>query len=251
MNNKIIAVWGSPHSGKTTLSIKLALELNKENRNVAVILPNMIYPSIITVLPLKKDVDKYDNVKSLGKILLEDTITKESIFTNCVTLKSNDKLVLIGYEYGENILTYPKFTRDKVANLLKVLSKEVDNIIIDCSSNLDLFTTISLELADKVIRIVEPNTISLSYFESNLPLLIDNNFNLERHIVVMSKVHSDTSTSLLKEKYNAKYEFLYLDEIRQQFNNGEILRDLRGKKRYSFNKELRKLIDEVKGVVKS
>ena len=35
-----------------------------------------------------------------------------------------------------------------------------------CSSNLDLFTTIALKVSNKVIRVTEPNTRSLSYFES-------------------------------------------------------------------------------------
>lgn len=245
MSNKIIAVWGSPYSGKTTLSVKLATELNKQNKNVALIFPNSIYPTIVTVLPLSKDRDDSDKSKSLGKILSKDSITKESIYSNCVTLKKNHNLALIGYDYGENSFTYPKYTRNKVKELLLILSREVDHIIIECSSNLDLFTTIVLEVSNKVIRVTEPNTRSLSYFESNLSLLSDNNFNLDEHIVVMSKIYSDTSTRQIKEKYNVKYEFPYLDEIRQQFVNGEMFGELRSKERHSYNRSLRELTEEV------
>lgn len=245
MNNKIISVWGSPYSGKTTLSIKLAKELNKQNKNVALIFPNSIYPTIVTVLPLSRDREDNDKVKSLGRILSKDKVTRESIYSNCVTLKKNHNLAIIGYDYGENSFTYPKFTRNKIHDLLTILSSEVDHIIIECSSNLDLFTTFALEVSSKVIRVTEPNTRSLSYFESNLPLLIDNNFNLDEHIVVMSKIYSDTSTRQIKEKYNVKYEFPYLDEIRQQFVNGEMFEDLRSKERYSYNKAFRELMDDI------
>lgn len=245
MSNKIIAVWGSPYSGKTTLSVKLATELNKQNKNVALIFPNSIYPTIVTFLPLSKDRDDSDSTKSLGRILSKDKVTIESIYSNCVTLKNNKRLAIIGYDYGENSYTYPKYTKSKVKDLITILSSYVDHIIIECSSTLDLFTTFALEVSDKVIRVTEPNTRSLSYFESNLPLLIDNNFNIDEHIVVMSKIYSDTSTRQIKEKYNVKYEFPYLDEIRQQFVNGEMFGDLRSKERYSYNKALRELMDDI------
>ena len=51
--NKIIAVWGNPNSGKTTLSIKLALVLSKMKKNVILIHADQATPVISTIYPLK------------------------------------------------------------------------------------------------------------------------------------------------------------------------------------------------------
>ena len=42
----VLAVWGSPSSGKTVVSVKLAEHLAKKKRNVILILADMITPPL-------------------------------------------------------------------------------------------------------------------------------------------------------------------------------------------------------------
>ena len=42
---QMLAVWGSPSSGKTVVSVKLAEHLAKKKRNVILILADMITPA--------------------------------------------------------------------------------------------------------------------------------------------------------------------------------------------------------------
>jgi DNA replication protein DnaC len=56
-NNKIIAIWGNPNSGKTTLSIKIANELIKKNKSVILVMADPFAPAIHTVLPFTETKD--------------------------------------------------------------------------------------------------------------------------------------------------------------------------------------------------
>ena len=52
---KMIAVWGSPGSGKTTLSVKLAEALYNRSRgknSVIVVFTDIVTPSIPAVFPM-------------------------------------------------------------------------------------------------------------------------------------------------------------------------------------------------------
>lgn len=44
----VLAVWGSPSSGKTVVSVKLAEHLAKKKRNVILILADMVTPPLPT-----------------------------------------------------------------------------------------------------------------------------------------------------------------------------------------------------------
>ena len=91
-NNKIIALWGNPDAGKTTVSIKLAKELSTKKKNVIVVFCDVLSPSIMTILPYAKEENK-----SLGSILSAPEITQEDILSKCITLEKNPYISLLGY----------------------------------------------------------------------------------------------------------------------------------------------------------
>ena len=66
---KIIAVWGSPSSGKSTFSIKLAKELASKKKNVIIVFADNNCPVIPTLI-------QKENSKSLGNILSAVNLTK-------------------------------------------------------------------------------------------------------------------------------------------------------------------------------
>ena len=61
----VLAVWGSPSSGKTVVSVKLAEHLAKKKRNVILILADMITPP----LPYLCAPSDIEQERSLGSIL--------------------------------------------------------------------------------------------------------------------------------------------------------------------------------------
>lgn len=77
---KIIAVWGTPNSGKTAFTMKLAGHLYETGRRrqtkVVAVLTDVIAPSMPVVFPLYRSEDIY----SLGELLAKTTITADDIF---------------------------------------------------------------------------------------------------------------------------------------------------------------------------
>lgn len=66
----MITIWGSPNSGKTIFSVKLANELSKTH-NVIVVFCDIVAPPLGTILPFIFEKDR-----SLGKALEIPTLTQ-------------------------------------------------------------------------------------------------------------------------------------------------------------------------------
>ncbi|OLN30080.1 hypothetical protein DSOL_3212 [Desulfosporosinus metallidurans] len=76
---QVLAVWGSPASGKTTVSVKLAKYLADKKRNVLLLLCDMTAPMLPCVCPPSD----LECEKSLGSILaathVTDTLIKQTV----------------------------------------------------------------------------------------------------------------------------------------------------------------------------
>lgn len=233
---KVISIFGSPGSGKTTFSVKFANEIAKE-KSVIVVFTDILCPVIPTIL------DNADNKKSLGKILSSAQVTKDLILQNCISVNKN--LGVIGYAERENIFTYPQFTRPSVVDLIDYLKDLADYIIIDLSSNFttDLLSTTALEISDKVIRMTSSRLKDICYFNSHLPLLSDMKFKTNEHIRVISNFKSYDAIEELKEVYKIQATFGYSEEIREQGLCNELFSSLSSKEEKQLKYNLFQIID--------
>ena len=99
----MLAVVGSPGSGKTTISIKTAQEIAKQHKNVIVVFADPFVPVLPFVLPM----DEEQKI-SLGELLTLPTLTQNQILKSCVTIPDSEYISVIGYCMGESLLSYPK-----------------------------------------------------------------------------------------------------------------------------------------------
>ncbi|EKQ55156.1 MULTISPECIES: ParA family protein [unclassified Clostridium] len=238
-NNKIIALWGNPDAGKTTVSIKLAKELSTKKKNVIVVFCDVLSPSIMTILPYAKEENK-----SLGSILSAPEITQEDILSKCFTLEKNPYISLLGYSQGENIFTYASYSKERAVDFLILLRHLADYVIIDCSSVFayDTLSAVALEMADNVVRLCSSNLKAISYFASYLPLLAGRRFNVDKHIKVLSKVKEKEPKDQIIEMYRGiKYELPYTEEIENQFLSASLFNHLKDKNSLEYENTIRAL----------
>ena len=163
--SKLIAVCGSPESGKTTLGLKLAQELYFTKKTSVLFLSvDLNVPIMGYIFPHFKASDLY----SIGKTLDKTDIYREDVMKQIVTVKTMVNFGFLGFKAGENKYTYPRPTEDKVLDLFRCISDIAEYIVIDCvSDNDDLLSSIAIREADKVILAVTPNLKCMTYYGSN------------------------------------------------------------------------------------
>lgn len=95
-HGKMLAIMGSPGSGKTTVAVKLAQGLAARKKNVIVVLCEPFTPVIPTLVPAGTAHDV-----SLGHLLTAPGITQEDILKACVSAGRNGYISLLGYRAGK------------------------------------------------------------------------------------------------------------------------------------------------------
>ena len=96
----VAAVWGSPSSGKTTVSVKLAHYLASRKRNVILLLCDMVSPPLPCLCNPADLIEEH----SLGSILGGYAVTPSLIKENCIFHKKYKYLTMLGMKKGEMCL---------------------------------------------------------------------------------------------------------------------------------------------------
>lgn len=222
---KVISIWGSPNSGKTTISVKLAKLLSKTN-SVFLVFTDSAIP-VIPYIFKEKYLNDLNSKKSLGNILSAPTLSTDVILKNSISI-DNKNLGILGYANGENMFAYPRYSREVALEFLNTLKSMVDYIIIDTTSSIESNMLVSTALAnsDEVVRLSTPSIKDISYYNSYLPVLISDNYDIDTHINVLSMYMENDAKDTLKSVYNAEYSIEYMDEIREQSLSGELFSSL-------------------------
>jgi cellulose biosynthesis protein BcsQ len=228
---KLITVWGSPSSGKTTLAVKLA-KCIYENYSATVLM--LSTDDTTPTLPVLFPNTKADEFFSIGVPLSKTDIIQSEVLKSIVTVKGKNNLGFLGYKDGENKFTYPIYDYKKAKALLVMLKSLVDFVIVDCTSSLDnLLSATAVEQADTVIRLATPDLKSISFFSSQLPLYSDPKFKTEQHIVVLNSTEKELFMPILEAKIhfnNVGFTLPYCIHLREQNINGDLLKEITDKK---------------------
>ena len=90
---QMLAVWGSPGSGKTVTAVKLAAELSKKKKNVVVVLCDNTAPMLPALVKSHKLPEA-----SVGGVLTAPGLTQELILKNLIPFDKNPYVSLLGYK---------------------------------------------------------------------------------------------------------------------------------------------------------
>ncbi len=176
----VIAVWGSPGSGKSTFSALLSRYLTRDKTKAIILSPDINTP----MLPVWFPNENIENAMSIGHVLSSHEINNSIIAEKVKLLKSYPYVGVLGYTSGDMPLSYPEVTYDKIVQTIEVTAGMVDHVIIDCTSRVtDLFTPAAIELADVVVGIFTPDLRGISYRMAQTPLLNSPKFRLDEHLV--------------------------------------------------------------------
>ena len=244
MEGKIIAVWGSPNSGKTTFATKLARAIHASYQaNVIVLYCDLETPTLPVLFPNEKS----KNLGSVGKVLAKTEVEKVDILANAMTLKQFDGLCFLGYKDGENKFTYPKFGRAKAEDLLNVLCEIASYVIVDCTSNLEnsILSATAIEKAEQILRLTSPDLKSISFYLSQLPVYADAKYRLDSHILGVNTPNADVFMPIEEAKSHLNevaFSLPFCLEVKEQLQQGTVHEAVRDK---LFVKRMREIAREV------
>ena len=94
----VLAVWGSPGSGKTTVAVRLAKYLADKRRNVILLLCDMTAPMLPCICPAAD----LECERSLGSVLAAAHVSENLVKNNLVTHKRLGYLTMLGMPCGMN-----------------------------------------------------------------------------------------------------------------------------------------------------
>lgn len=243
-DNQVLAVWGSPSSGKTVVSVKLARYIASQKKNVILVLADMSAPPLPYVCPASD----LECENSLGNILGAAHVDGNLIRQNAILHKKNEYLTMLAMLKGENAFSYAPYTETQARELILELRKMADYIIIDCTSNItnDALSAVSLIESDAVLRLVSCDLKSISYLNSQLPLLLDNKFNANKQYKAVSNVSSFQADENIEQTVGGvSFKIPHSDEVYRQFLSGNLFAGLSEKDSRDFRKAVSKIANEV------
>ena len=243
-DNQVLAVWGSPSSGKTIMSVKLARYIASQKKNVILVLADMSAPPLPYVCP-PSDLEAET---SLGNILGAAHVDENLIKQNAILHKKNEYLTMLAMLKGENAFSYAPYTETQARELLAELRRLADYIIIDCTSNItnDALSAVSLIESDAVLRLVSCDLKSISYLNSQLPLLLDNKFNANKQYKAVSNVDEFQDDENIEQVVGGvNFKIPHSDEVYKQFLAGNLFAGLTAKDSKDFRKAVAKIANEV------
>lgn len=229
---KLIAIWGAPNAGKTTVAVKLATALHDHyGQRVYTVFADDTAPVLPVLFPMKKADDMY----SIGAALSQADMTRDTIIANSVTLKDKKNMAFLGYKDSENQFSYARSDDGKYRELLSFLRSLADVVIVDCTSVPNQLSRIAMSEADTIFRIASVNLKSISFFSSQLPIMSDGSFQCLNHTIVVNVTENDVYAPIddaIHHFGDTPYTLPYCQEIRFQSINGELINHI-GDKKYA------------------
>ncbi len=246
LHGGVLAVWGSPGSGKTTVAVKLAKYLADRKKNVILLLCDMTAPMLPCICP---PVD-LEHEKSLGSILAAAHVTEALIKHNMITHKKLSYLTILGMLKGENEYTYPPYSEKQARELIDSLRGTAPFVIIDCGSYIanDILSALALMEADSVLRLANCDLKSISYLSSQLPLLRDSKWDADKQYKIGSNLKPQQGTDHISQALGSvAFKLPHSEELEEQYLAGSLFEDLSMKDSRAFRKEIERIVKEVFG----
>ena len=244
---KVIAVFGSPHSGKSTLSLAIAASLATKKKDVIVLSGDKVSPMLKVYAPLSDTPQSM----SVGNLLMESDITEKAVTERIIIHPKSDRLGFMGMATGDNITTYPsRFIDERVASLFAILYRLCDYLVVDCTSNpmVDNITLKALEAAHVMVRLTTPDMVGLEFWRGMVGILKDERFKQAFSVPAINPARPISPVAEVQKMQKAllgdiKYVFPYSYEVEDRMMAGRLVKWLGRKEGIAFETMLEKLVN--------
>lgn len=237
--SKVIAVTGSPGSGKTTTAVKIAQEIQAHKNGIVLYVSlDWTVPSLSYIFPQHKSTELF----SIGKIFDLIDIYKEDVLKQTVTTKEMPNLGYLGFKSGENRYSYPFPTEDKIISFFEILKSLSDFVIVDCTNNSDdIVTEYAIKNADRIIEIISPDLKGITYLSS----IAKDQFTAEQSLKVINITYNNLYLPIQEVKkccdgINTKLTLPFSSELEKQAITGTLSSRLSDKRYTSALSEILK-----------
>ena len=240
----VLAVWGSPGSGKTTVAVRLAKYLADKRRNVILLLCDMTAPMLPCICPAAD----LECERSLGSVLAAAHVSENLVKNNLVTHKRLGYLTMLGMLKGENEYTYPPYNEVQARELIDCLREIAPYVVIDCGSYIanDILSAVALMEADSVLRLANADLKSISYLSSQLPLLRELHWDEDKQYKAASNIKPLQAADRIGQVLGSvAFQLPHSQELEEQYLEGTLLNDLSMKDSKAFRREIEKICKEV------
>ena len=177
-------------------------------------------------------------------------VSDSLIKNNLTTHKRLDYLSILGLVKGESEYTYPPYSDVQARELIDGLRNIAPYVVIDCGSYIanDILSAVALMESDAVLRLANADLKSISYLSSQLPLLKDADWDLDKQYKTASNVKpQQAGDHMAKALGTVAFTLPYSTEVESLYLAGDLLGELSMKDSRVFRKEIEKISKEVFG----
>lgn len=241
MQETMLAIAGSPGSGKTTLGTKLAMEIARSKKNVLLIFCDPFTPPIPFLLPAE-----ISHTISLGSLLTAPAMSQKSLLDACVTVKHSKYISFLGYRLGENLLSYPQITKDKAVDLLVCARHLAEYVIVDCAGcfEADTFSMAAMDMADRILWLETADLKGISFYHSHKNLILAAEIR-NKGLWAIGNCRPGQECEAVGQQYGGiSYTFEHVPEIMWQSDEVSLLEKLHTKEALPYQMELHKLLQQ-------
>lgn len=243
---RMIAVWGSPGSGKGVVSVALATQLASLHKNTVIISGNSSVPALPVYLP-----KAYIGADGSLGALLNSPMQNASALKGFIHLHpGSERIGVMGLASGESTLSYNAFDGKGIARLQELLdSSPFDYILFDCESNptRDSMTLLALQNSDHVLRILTPDVMGIEFEKSHLSWMTGAaEIRNDEHIRIISPIHSFSPLETMQTVAGkAEYMLPFSNKVYGKYIAGELISGCSDRYGIQFDKQVRKLAERI------
>ena len=241
--SKVIAFYGAPGSGKTTIALKTAMEMYHctKDGNIIFLSPDLAVPSIGLLFP---NYDP-DDVFTLASVLDNTEMSAEILLRNAVTLKNMQNFLCFGFKSGDTKYSFPQPDEKKIEELYASLQDLAEYVFVDCTNdNADIISLKAKSDADIAVRIIQPLPKGVSWYASNSTSPRKEGETLF-NVVNVNERDLFVPTEEVCTKLNSIAALVpYSLPAKKQMLDGDLYSDLADK---AFNKKINQLMKKIIG----